>query len=74
MYAFYSFNTAKAHPVDVHFQAFPFYLVTVALSRFIAVNELATAIHTDVILFIFILSVLTDMGQVTFRTLHKDLL
>ena len=60
--AFGPFNCSEAHAVEVEFKAFLAEGVTVASGGFIAVNELARAVDTDVILFTSFDSILADMS------------
>jgi len=56
------FNAAKSHAIDIHFEAFPFDILTVASRRFTGDNKLSATIHANVILFTFLDPIFTDMG------------
>jgi hypothetical protein len=70
MHPFESLNSPKARLIDVHSETFTLERIGVASRRIIVVDELTTTFDTNVILFTFLLAVLTDMSGSTLRTLH----
>jgi hypothetical protein len=72
MHAFDALNGSKSHAIDRHLQAFPFDLLTVPLRGRVVINELTTAIDTDVILFTSAIAIFTNMRRLALRALHQN--
>lgn len=71
MHTLDSFNIAKAHAINIHFQAFSFHIIAVASGGLVAIDELVTTIDTDVILLTLLLAIFTDVSGVAFWALPE---
>jgi hypothetical protein len=71
MHACDALNAAKSHAIDIHFQALGFDLIRVSFGRRVDINELATTIYANVILFTSAFAILTGMAGTAFGTLHQ---
>jgi len=64
-----SFNSTKAHAIEVQLQAVLLDFRQIAL-RLIGVNELAVALSAQIVLLVLAPTVLNDLGRLTVSTLH----